>query len=281
MKYKGEVERLEWRNIYRGFLMGISNMIPGVSAGTIALVLGIYDQLIESISDFFSSRWRKTLGFLVPLGIGVILPFILLSGGIKWLMENHHQPTQFFFLGLIIGVVPILLKQSKAKETFTVGHVVVIIAFAGGLGYIGYINPEETNVLLELTPMNGIWFFVAGAIASMSLLLPGLSGALVLILFGVYFTAMSAISLATLNIGVILVIGLGVVFGFVISSKLIKYILIHFPYITYAAIIGLLLGSVVVVYPGFSAGGTAVFPSVVTFVAGALTAFSLGSKEQV
>lgn len=259
--------------------MGISNMIPGVSAGTIALVLGIYDRLIESISDFFSSRWRKTLGFLVPLGIGVVLPFILLSGVIKWLMENHEQPTQFFFLGLIIGVVPILLKKSKMKETFTVGHVVVLIGFASVIGYLGYIAPEESNVLLELTLVNGIWLFVAGAVASMSLLLPGMSGALVLILFGVYFTAMSAISLSSLNIGVILVIGLGVVFGFIVSSKLIKYILIHFPYLTYAAIIGLLLGSTVAVYPGFSAGGTAVFPSIITFVAGTLTAFLLGSKE--
>ncbi len=260
--------------------MGISNMIPGVSAGTIALVLGIYDRLIESISDFFSPKWRGTLGFLVPLGVGVILPFILLSRMITWLMENHEQPTQFFFLGLIIGAMPILLKQSKLKENLTGEHVAILIAFASVVGYLGYITPEESNVLVELTLLNSIWFFVAGAVASMSLLLPGISGALVLILFGVYFTAMSALSLSTLNIGVILVLGCGIVFGFVISSKLIKYILIHYPYMTYAAIIGLLLGSTVVVYPGFSAGGNAVFPSIITFVAGTVTAFLLGSKEQ-
>ncbi|WP_280768612.1 DUF368 domain-containing protein [Salipaludibacillus daqingensis] len=270
---------MEWRNIYRGFLMGVSNIIPGVSAGTIALVLGIYDRLIESISDFFSSRWRQTLGFLVPLGIGVILPFILLSGVIKWLMENHHQPTQFFFLGLIIGVIPILLKESKLKEKFTFAHGGILILFAITLGYIGYVNPEPSNVLHELTFINGIWFFVAGAVASMSLLLPGMSGALVLILFGVYFTAMSALSLATLNVGVILVIGSGILFGFVISSKFIKYILTHFPSMTYAAIIGLLIGSTIVIYPGFTAGGSALFPSIITFIAGTLTAFLLGSKE--
>jgi len=273
------VEGLEWRNIYRGILMGISNIIPGVSAGTIALVLGIYDRLIESISDFFSPRWRQTLGFLVPLGIGIILAIVGLSGVIKWLMENHHQPTQFFFLGLIIGVMPLLIKQSKMKKTFTGWHFAVLIVFASVLGYLGYTSPEESNVVLELTFLNGIWLFIAGVIASMSLLLPGISGALVLILFGVYFTAMSALSLATLNIGVILVLGLGIVFGFVVSSKLIKYILTHYPYMTYAAIIGLLLGSTVVVYPGFSAGVAIVLPSIITFVAGTLTAFLLGSKE--
>ncbi|WP_416149214.1 DUF368 domain-containing protein [Salipaludibacillus sp. HK11] len=271
---------MEWRNIYRGFLMGVSNMIPGVSAGTIALIFGIYDRLIESISDFFSPRWRKTLSFLVPLGIGVIMPFILLSGAIKWLLANHEQPTQFFFLGLIIGVVPMLIKESKMKTKFTGWHFTVLIVLTSVLGYIGYINPEGSTVLYELTLVNGIWFFVAGAVASMSLLLPGLSGALVLILFGVYYTAMNALSLTTLNIGVILVIGLGIVFGFVVSSKVIKYILSHYPYMTYAAIIGLLLGSTVVVYPGFSAGGAAVFPSIITFIAGTLTAFLLGSKER-
>ncbi|PYZ94142.1 DUF368 domain-containing protein [Salipaludibacillus keqinensis] len=268
---------LEWRNIYRGVLMGVSNIIPGVSAGTIALVLGIYDQLIVSISDFFSAKWRQTLGFLVPLGIGIVGAIVAFGGLITWLLTNHEQPTQFFFLGLIIGVIPLLFKQSDMKEKFTIAHYSVLGVTGILIGFLGFMNPDAAAVVHELTLLNGVWFFVAGWIASMSLLLPGISGALVLILFGVYYTAMSAIS--TLDFAVISVIGAGVVVGFVVSSKFIKYLLNHFPYMTYAAIIGLLLGSLIIVYPGFSAGPAAIFPSIITFIAGTATAILLGARN--
>ncbi|WP_146035895.1 DUF368 domain-containing protein [Salipaludibacillus keqinensis] len=268
---------MEWRNIYRGVLMGVSNIIPGVSAGTIALVLGIYDQLIVSISDFFSAKWRQTLGFLVPLGIGIVGAIVAFGGLITWLLTNHEQPTQFFFLGLIIGVIPLLFKQSDMKEKFTIAHYSVLGVTGILIGFLGFMNPDAAAVVHELTLLNGVWFFVAGWIASMSLLLPGISGALVLILFGVYYTAMSAIS--TLDFAVISVIGAGVVVGFVVSSKFIKYLLNHFPYMTYAAIIGLLLGSLIIVYPGFSAGPAAIFPSIITFIAGTATAILLGARN--
>ncbi|SER73057.1 DUF368 domain-containing protein [Salipaludibacillus aurantiacus] len=268
---------MEWKNIYRGMLMGVSNIIPGVSAGTIALVLGIYDRLIVSISDFFSPRWRQTLGFLIPLGIGIIGAIMAFGRLITWLITHFEQPTQFFFLGLIIGVVPLLFKQSDMKKKFKAVHYTVLILTASLVGTIGIVNPDETAVVLDLTMVNGIWFFIAGWVASMSLLLPGMSGALVLILFGVYYTAMNA--LATLDLPVIFILASGIIVGFVISSKFIKYLLNNFPYMTYAAIIGLLLGSCVLVYPGFGNGGAAVFPSLLTFAAGAYTALMLGSKK--
>ncbi|EMF45678.1 membrane protein [Planococcus halocryophilus Or1] len=90
---------MEWKNIYRGVLMGISDLIPGVSGGTIAFILGIYDRLLEAISGFFSRNWKKQLGFLVPLGIGVVITLLLFSRVIEYLLEQHYEATQFFSWG--------------------------------------------------------------------------------------------------------------------------------------------------------------------------------------
>lgn len=90
----------EWRNIYRGMLMGASDVVPGVSGGTIAVVLGIYDRLIEAINGFFTKEWKKHLKFLLPLGIGVVTSILLLARLIEWLFEHYPGPTQFFFPGI-------------------------------------------------------------------------------------------------------------------------------------------------------------------------------------
>lgn len=87
---------MEWKNLYRGFVMGISDLIPGVSGGTIAVILGIYDKLLTSISGFFSKDWKRHIRFLFPLGLGMLSAILLLSRVIEYLLINYHEPTQFF-----------------------------------------------------------------------------------------------------------------------------------------------------------------------------------------
>lgn len=87
---------MEWRNIYKGFLMGISDLIPGVSGGTIAFLLGIYDRLLTSINGIFSKDWKKHIGFLFPLALGMGVTILLFSRVIKFLLANYFAPTQFF-----------------------------------------------------------------------------------------------------------------------------------------------------------------------------------------
>ncbi|WP_211653084.1 DUF368 domain-containing protein [Planococcus alpniumensis] len=258
---------MEWKNIYRGILMGISDLIPGVSGGTIAFILGIYDRLLESISGFFSREWKKQLGFLVPLGIGIVITLLLFSRFIEFLLENHYEATQFFFMGLILGVLPYIMKQAEVKKNFTARHLVILLVIGAALASMAFIQTDENVApITELSLPTFFLLFFSGWIASMAMLLPGISGSFILLLIGVYSTAINALS--TLNLPIVLAIGAGVMVGFVVSSKAISYLLEHFTYVTYAAIIGLILGSLFVVFPGFAADPMTLVTSLITFMAG-------------
>lgn len=258
---------MEWKNIYRGILMGISDLIPGVSGGTIAFILGIYDRLLEAISGFFSRDWKKHLGFLVPLGLGVGITLLLFSRVIEYLLEQHYEATQFFFMGLIIGVVPYIMKQAEVKKNFTSRHLIILIIIGSALAATAFIPTEDDLApITSLTVPVFFLLFFSGWLASMAMLLPGISGSFILLLLGVYSTAINALS--SLNIPIALAIGAGVIVGFIVSSKAIQYLLEHFTYVTYAAIIGLILGSLFVVFPGFSADSATLITSLVTFALG-------------
>src|SRR5690625_4228471 len=109
---------MKWKNIYRGFAMGISDVVPGVSGGTIAVILKFYDELIMAINGFFSRKWKEHLRFLVPLAIGMGLAIFSFSRVMDWLLTFYERPTYYFFLGLIVGILPNLFKESKARITF-------------------------------------------------------------------------------------------------------------------------------------------------------------------
>lgn len=270
---------MEWKNIYRGILMGISDLIPGVSGGTIAFILGIYDRLLESISGFFSRDWKKYLGFLVPLGTGIVITLLLFSRVIEYLLEQHYEATQFFFMGLIIGVIPYIMKQAEVKKNFTVRHLIILVVIGAALAATAFIPTEEDLApITSLTLPIFFLLFFSGWLASMAMLLPGISGSFILLLLGVYSTAINALS--TLNIPIALAIGAGVIVGFIISSKAIQYLLEHFTYVTYAAIIGLILGSLFVVFPGFSADSTTLITSLITFALGLVFTLLFSSPKK-
>ena len=270
---------MEWKNIYRGVLMGISDLIPGVSGGTIAFILGIYDRLLAAISGFFSREWKKHLGFLVPLAMGIVITLLLFSRVIDFLLTNYFEATQFFFMGLIIGVLPYIMKTAEVKKNFTTRHIVILAVIGLALASTAFI--QTSDAIAPITALSVPSFFLlffSGWIASMAMLLPGVSGSFILLLIGVYSTAINALS--TLNIPVILTIGAGVMIGFIISSKLIRYLLIHYTYVTYAAIIGLILGSLFVVFPGLSGDLATLLLSLATFTAGLVFTLIFSSPKK-
>lgn len=270
---------MQWRNLYRGFFIGISDLIPGVSGGTIAFILGIYDELLASISGFFSRNWRKHIGFLLPLAIGMGLTLLLFSRVIEYLLKNYHEQTQFFFLGLVIGVLPFIAKQANIKTNFKIAHFLLILVVGAALASLALISPQDSTPITTLTSSNAIGLFFAGWAGSMAMLLPGISGSFILLLLGVYSTAIGALS--NLNLPIIAVIGAGVIVGFIVSSKIISYLLNHFKHATFAVIIGLIIGSVFVMYPGLPEDGTYLVMSLLTFFIGLLVASLFNSPEKV
>ena len=259
---------MEWKNIYRGMLMGISDLIPGVSGGTIAFILGIFDRLLLSISGFFSRDWRRYLGFLLPLAIGIGITMLLFSRVIDYLLEHHYAPTQFFFIGLIIGVLPFIVRQAEVKKHFEGKHIGAVVLVAILMVTLGFMKPNESFVITEVTFVSALGLFFSGWLGSMAMLLPGISGSFILLLLGVYSTVINALS--TLNIPIIMIVGAGVAVGFIVSSKAISYLLKTHPHMTFAVIMGLIIGSIFVIFPGFPTGIGTILLCCLTFVAGLL-----------
>lgn len=243
------MQQFKWINILKGFAMGTSDLVPGVSGGTIALLLGIYNQFIASISGIFSRRFWPSFTFLIPIIIGMLLAMGSLSNLFNYLLSQHHIPTMFFFGGLIIGIVPYLLKISNYKTSFTTKHYMMVIAGIAILIVITLMNNSDKHAGETLTLSTGliIKYFIAGMCASSAMLLPGISGSFMLLVFGVYGTVMLAISeVVKLNFAglpILLAVGFGVLAGFIISSKIIQYFLTHHKLMTFALIIGFVVGS--------------------------------------
>lgn len=190
------MQQFKWINILKGFAMGTSDLVPGVSGGTIALLLGIYNQFIASISGIFSRRFWPSFTFLIPIIIGMLLAMGSLSNLFNYLLSQHHIPTMFFFGGLIIGILPYLLKISNYKTSFTTKHYMMVIAGIAILIVITLMNNGDKHAGETLTLSTGliIKYFIAGMCASSAMLLPGISGSFMLLVFGVYGTVMLAIS---------------------------------------------------------------------------------------
>ncbi|HCU7334200.1 TPA: DUF368 domain-containing protein [Staphylococcus aureus] len=276
------MQQFKWINILKGFAMGTSDLVPGVSGGTIALLLGIYNQFIASISGIFSRRFWPSFTFLIPIIIGMLLAMGSLSNLFNYLLSQHHIPTMFFFGGLIIGIVPYLLKISNYKTSFTTKHYMMVIAGIAILIVITLMNNGDKHAGETLTLSTGliIKYFIAGMCASSAMLLPGISGSFMLLVFGVYGTVMLAISeVVKLNFAglpILLAVGFGVLAGFIISSKIIQYFLTHHKLMTFALIIGFVVGSLFAVFPGLPTNIVMWFVSLVVIIIGFIVSLTLG-----
>ncbi|MCQ1497406.1 DUF368 domain-containing protein [Staphylococcus aureus] len=276
------MQQFKWINILKGFAMGTSDLVPGVSGGTIALLLGIYNQFIASISGIFSRRFWPSFTFLIPIIIGMLLAMGSLSNLFNYLLSQHHIPTMFFFGGLIIGIVPYLLKISNYKTSFTTKHYMMVIAGIAILIVITLMNNSDKHAGETLTLSTGliIKYFIAGMCASSAMLLPGISGSFMLLVFGVYGTVMLAISeVVKLNFAglpILLAVGFGVLAGFIISSKIIQYFLTHHKLMTFALIIGFVVGSLFAVFPGLPTNIVMWFVSLIVFIIGFIVSLTLG-----
>lgn len=281
------MSKFKLSNIPRGFAMGISDLIPGVSGGTIALLLGIYDDFIASVSGVFSKHFKKSIAFLLPIVIGMGLAIGSLSSVINYLLAEHPMPTMFFFFGLILGIIPFLVRISKIKQMYTAKHWIILVVAIALLAVMAFFKGDTAHGApshIDLSAPMLIKYFIAGICASSAMLLPGISGSFVLLLFGVYSTVTYSISeFVRFNfqaLPVLILVGSGILVGFLVASKLITYLLQHYTYMTYAAILGLVIGSLFSVFPGLPTTGVIWLVSAMSLVLGFVISYVLGKYTE-
>ena len=248
-------------DMVKGIFIGIANVIPGVSGGTMAVSLGLYDKMIGAISSLLKD-WKKSLKVLLPIILGCAVGIVGFTYAIEYLLSNHTFVTCMAFVGLILGGIPLLIhalrkeiQQSSQKRIGISGILAFVILFCVA-AFLPMLN-SDTEVLRTFTSTPGtlISLFLVGVIASATMVIPGVSGSLVMMILGYYYGIIDTIklfldSLKALDLtgmwnGAILLFpfGIGVLLGIFLISKLITFLFERYGLQTYCAILGLIAAS--------------------------------------
>ncbi len=280
-------------NILRGMVIGLSNVIPGVSGGTMMVSMGIYDKLIMVLTHFVK-KFKEAVMLVLPIGIGMLLAIALFS---KLFSEvfftNYPLQTNLFFIGLIIGSLPIMYKKVKGKKigigailSFAVFFVLVV-----GMALMG--EGVDTGADVSLSFMNIVKLFAVGVIAAATMVIPGVSGSMVMMILGYYNTIIDTISAfinallafdiaAMLSCCIVLVpFGIGVVVGIVAVAKLIEFIFKKYSLLAYWAIIGLVIASpfaILIMMEATKIGVVEILTGVVMLAVGFVISMKLGGE---
>lgn len=246
------------KNILKGIVIGLANVIPGVSGGTMMVSMGIYDKLIHSITHLFSEL-KKSVMFLLPIFIGIGIAVVVVPFGIEYLFAEYPFQTNLLFIGLIVGGLPAAWKNVKGNSV-KIGHLAVCIAFFVLVAGLAMMGETEGNAAdLSFGFLSVVKLFGVGVVASATMVIPGVSGSMMLLLMGYYHPILEAITdfikafLAfdmdgiLRGVGILAPFGIGVVAGIFAIAKLIEIIFEKFPLYAYWAIIGLILSSPVAI----------------------------------
>ncbi|MGI5085752.1 DUF368 domain-containing protein [Treponema putidum] len=236
------------KKIIAGIAIGIANVIPGISGGTIAVIFGVYSDLIGAASldvKIIKNNFKIYLCLFGGVGLGVLL-FARLF---KLVYERFPVQTSFFFAGLIIGSIFIIFEFVKEQEQKKPIKIVLkIIWFLIGLSimlalyFFKGAEGSSNAVIKTLSLTNFIFLFIAGFAGAAAMVIPGISGSFILLIMGAYYTVLKAIT--DFNIPLLIPVGLGILAGIILSARLIGFLMEKFPKITYAFILGLVSGSI-------------------------------------
>lgn len=243
--------------VIKGFIMGIANIIPGVSGGTLALILGIYEDFIGAISHFFSNL-KKNICFLIPIAIGMLLAIASLSRVIDYSYKHFPIPTSLFFVGLVLGGIPMLVGKVRGKKEVKQASSYVIFALTFLLVMVmacsDFIFGEGLKVsFANMGLVQYLLLFIVGVVAAATMVIPGVSGSLVLMLLGYYYPVLIVIKECTKlqnlgsNIIILGVFGVGVLLGIVLISKLIEFLFQKYETKTYFGVLGFIVASVLAI----------------------------------
>lgn len=287
-------------DIIKGMLIGIANIIPGVSGGTMAVSLGIYDKLISSVSNLLTD-WKRSLVTLLPIIIGCGIGIVGFTYAIEYLLNHHTFVTCMAFVGLILGGIPTLvssLKKELKKNSSRIGIsgiVAFLVLFAVAVLFPMMNAEDEVLKTFSVTPGTVTALFFVGVIASATMVIPGVSGSLVMMILGYYYGIINTIKsfLDSLKVfdmaglihgfALLMPFGIGVLLGIFLIAKLITFLFNKFGIQTYCAILGLIAASPFAIFYNTGALeqvsslgiGTMVFSVVLAGVFGVVT-YKLG-----
>lgn len=281
------------KKILQGMVVGIANIIPGVSGGTMMVAMGLYDKLIHSITHL-KSEFKESMKLLLPIFAGAGLAIVLLSRLFEFLLANYPIPTNFAFCGLIAGSLPFIFKKVKGHSV-SVGKLIPFFIFFGIVILMAVLGENGgTAADVSFSLINVIKLFAVGIIAAATMVVPGVSGSMMLMLLGYYDTIIETINdfidaLIAFNLteilrvfGILAPFGLGIVIGIFAIAKLIEFIFKKAEIHAYYGIIGLILASPIAIlmktdWSQFSIPLLAL--GIVTFIAGWFIASKLGGEE--
>ena len=247
-----------FKNILKGMLIGLANIIPGVSGGTLAVSMGLYDKIIHCISHFFSDIVKNLL-FLLPILLGMGIAIVASSFGIDFLFETFPLQTNLLFIGLILGSLPAIYKKVRSRS-IKVGYLVSALLFFAvvvGMALLNGANAREKVIVPGVGEM--LLLFLIGVLASATMVVPGVSGSMMLLVLGYYNPILRTIQefvialvhwdWATMvgTFFILIPFGIGVVVGIIVIAKIIEVVFDKFPMYAYWAIMGLLIASPVAI----------------------------------
>ena len=234
-------------NFFKGVAIGAGAIIPGVSSGVLCVIMGIYEPLLDKALGIFKD-FRKSIEYLLPIGLGTICGIVLLGNILKYLYNGYLYQTSFIFIGLILGSLPTLLKNVKSKSNFRLKYILFLIS-AFLIGFImAYLEKKTINI--QASEFSFIYLLLSGLTMSLGIIIPGVSSTVILMLLGVYNIYLN--SIAGIYLPVLIPLLIGVIIGSIICMKIMKILLEYFYAPTFYTIIGFSLGSIFVIYPGFT-----------------------------
>ena len=248
----------------KGMIIGGTMLVPGVSGGSMAMILGIYSRLVSSVSSFTKDKKGNFL-FLVIFSLGGGTGMLLFARPLLSLIERYPMPMLYFFLGAVAGGVPLIFREAKIKffswRIFLYAGLGLILVMAFSLLPEGGLQSEMNAGILSFCLL-----LLAGFLAATALVLPGISVSYVLLLLGLYDETMRAIS--QLYLPFLVPLGLGLILGIVLTTRILERAMERHPQFTYLLILGFVLGSMCQVFPGIPASGMEFFICLLMLAAG-------------
>ena len=279
--------------ILRGMVIGVANIIPGVSGGTMMVSMGIYDTLIHCITHLFS-EFKKSIRTLLPYGIGVLIGIVALASMLEYLFGHYALPTSTTFVGLILGGLSPIVAKIERKKINMSSCLIFLLSFAL-IVVLSFVGQQSNPESLPLNLGTVVTMLFMGVVASATMLVPGVSGSMVLMLLGYYEPTIHAlttlkdavfaldIAAALTPLGLLLPFGVGVAVGIFAVAKGIEWLLHRYPTQTYCGVLGLVVSSPIAILCRVDMTGLqwgAIVVSVVTFAVGFVCAWLLAKGEQ-